>query len=486
MKWMKDEELFADIDEKGNLISNEFTKSVLKGSAADEVKPRKGIDITDLGSDGIAQKLFESQLASLREYVQTHNHIGGFPPVDAEVSASKLTGFETRYEENPEYHEEDDPTLNPDYDPDRAARIEAARKRIVGIRAETELKITDWANAASEYDDNAYAKELSYREKLGKETDYWMEKLDEEARECETVVPKNKGVRVPVHRETIVKFRFLDHIGSFWTGEGQIEDQVSKEASGHAQTSYYIFRCVLWTFLTACVLLLGNLVWNVSNPVSELLGGFLTEDMWLAVLYAASSAIFLLLSIHSASEMPYPFFFYPFIAGAAYGKWTVLEQLDAETGELPGKIIIITTVITLFAVFILAKRMEETLAVMLVFLVYTLFGVGLSKDFIGKMPYSAIVFLCAGCIGFLANFVSLFLKRTSKGAYEEALLKAVNKGALTEYKMLRFLWLWINNAKIPDKTKYFEAVSQQESILKQRVAKAESYAKRHRLEFHPQ
>lgn len=494
MEWMKDDELFADVDGTGSLVEDEMTKLVLAGSAEESVKTTavykycEGITaISEKGNE--EQKAFAAELKDVAEYVRKHNHIGKFPSPMTKITIRKTKMVSVQKE-------------NPNYNPE-LAKMERELKEIVeDARYEANMAQfslhynADGAQYAYDKIEHAY-------DKVKRAAD---DKLEEAGRFAEThgyassteAYISDGSCEVEISRKES-SILFFDYIAGCWNGSTKLTSALLGIEAKRSVFWETLFRILLWGIFGGCILLMCNMGWKEGNPVSSLLDSLLSPDMAMSVLWVVSLAALLLLCYTSGGAeftffgtipVPWAAFSVPLLFGSFGWAAEGLGKGEAVSSELSENIFVIGTwiAVILFLILLVVKsdfwsNLWDGVKTIGALFLYMGISSVITREIAERPSYmiGCISVFFALCL--IGNLIDAFSFFQSHEKQMKTLLKQVNENAFMEYKTLRFVRLWIQNSGLSDKQKYIDAVDRQTNWLKETVKLAEEYARSKKLYF---
>lgn len=482
MKWMKDSELFSDIDAHGKLVSNEFTQSVVKGQAADSIRGKREIAYNMSGRisehTDASYQWFSAIMSQIRKYVYTHDHIGKFPSEKQRVHI-------IRYKQ--QYHSSYTPGALDKASADVNKIVDERTAAVSEIHSEAYrlgVDVSAEANIAHEKLEKYRQQELSILQERAKEMD-----LPNDGRGT-----SSGGSSREILSEKYKDYNFFDMLDSWLPGMTQITAVEGHKANWKRAITAECMRIVLWGLLLGGTLLLANFLWGAETPFAPVFArlGFQSS---LTILYILCSGLFIWLSWTSELDIsirqipvPIPAFFFPFLfssmAAASEAETNGGKEFLSEKWiENLGMISLWGTAILLLINLVLRSDFFTNIGASIVTLGLLFLGMGMScalvYELVTESPaafrITCGVLFAAVIVGVLINVRGL-LRQGGQGAWNDKLLKNVSENALLEYKELRFLWLWVHNTAKTGRDSYLAAVERELTELKRKVAEAEAYA----------
>lgn len=502
MEWKKDDELFADIDENGKLFSDEFTRTLVKKKASEAITNKTTVQYSEYTSfqekGGEIALSFRQKVNQIKDFVKKYDCIGEFPQPLMTLVIEQWRG-ETVESANPNYN--------------RAL-------------AESIKEIDSIENDARS-DIRMYQAGLNYQASNALEMNLWMEnelgKVYESADEARAILKERAraaggGTDIDpyVYRTVRVKrsqrestYLFFGEIPYQWDGSTDTTSVADVRGGKILLILFHLLRCLAWMGILGGALLMGNMVWQIENPVSAFFfGRFSALHVLMGAMVAATLLLVLVIATNDGGmpmfdlEIPIATFVYPILFGTfvsagslfpnAEGVMTGISTTQAEDDTL--SMIMWITVILFLIVLVYKSGFLRYIGAAIKVIATMFIVTGLSSVVIHEAfeDPEYHIYAIYGMLGLLAlcllvnlGYILVYaLTRLDKDGWIKELLEAVNENALTEYKMLRFVWLWIFNSDIPEKEVYLAAVEKEEEKLKENVRMAEEYAKEHKLEFH--
>lgn len=502
MEWKKDDELFADIDENGKLFSDEFTRTLIRKKASDVITNKTTIQYSEYTSfqekGGEIAASFRGKVDQIKDFVKKYNCIGEFPSPIMTIVIEQWRDKTVR-------------SANPNYN--RALAESLQEIDSIEDNARSEI----WMQEA----------QLDYRASNALELNLWMEnelgkvyKSADTARDIlkERAMASDAGTDIDPYTYRTVRIKqsqkessylFFGEVRYWWDGSTDTTSVADVKGGKIILVLLYLLRCLAWMGILGGALLMGNMIWQIENPVSAFfLGHFSALHVLTGAMVAATLLLVLVIATHNGGmpmfdlEIPVATFVYPILFGTfisagslfpnAEGVMTGIQTTQAEDDTLT---MIMWVTVILFLIVLIYKSgffsyMGDAIKVIATMFIVTGFSsVMIHKAFENPEYHRYVMYGILGLLALcllvnLGYVLACALTRLDKDGWIKELLKAVNENALTEYKMLRFVWLWIFNSDIPEKEVYLAAVEKEEEKLKEKVRMAEEYAKEHKLEFH--
>lgn len=513
MKWKTDQELFEDIDKNERLIHTASTQPNQDGDANSRIRMSRTFTWASSGGRRFSElenqdaNAFREIVGEIEQYVKTHSYIGKFPTNKVNITLAVKEGHYSKPSSSKKKSNTD-------------VELEAALRNVENIR---EAGISSLHNLTID------APELSgvanYRvDQIDREAEYTRGRLIREAEELREREEDDDydeedsfGAAGEYYTSTLRQkknsYNFFDKIASWWYGSTKITSVPYDGDLNKSIAIDYIVRALLWAVFACVLLFAANLVWKWDNPVSQMIESQISGTTLLVILFTAASILLLYLTFSSVSEIeifgipvPKTAFAYPLIFGTIIGVGSVLELKTGDISETILTIVLWGTIILFFINIwvrsdFLSNWWEAIKAIAVIFFynaccsailvgcfeapdkqVIEIAGVDSVNLDAAHCVFGVIVIV--GALGILSNLIkAVSFSVAPKGQNNKKLLKAVQENALTEYKMLRFVWLWINNSNVENKEIYLRAVKKEEYRLKALVKEAQSYAKSQKLDF---
>lgn len=487
MNWKTDRELFADIDENGKLFEDEFTRMMSDETNADSIPSSYYHEIPVDKGFNTELRGFEDVSECIRSYVQKRAVIGKFPSKEYTVRVCEYEIVDI-YSANEDYNEELDNRL----------------REIDNWKDDARNELIDFSNALGS---ETTGVANHYIDKIEKEAAYARNQALREAEASgmgsDTDSEVYTGIRRVIVNSYERKYNFFDEISKCWKKYAEVFKVQEKRDMEKLARIVCFIHVLLWPCFLYSLLLAANIVCGWENSVSMFLSGKYSDDMLLAVLCMVSSVLLLILMVTATYDItfftyidvPAPVLGYFLIFGICTGAGATLEEVGKRAEDI-SRIAIFGTA-AFIVIYLFIKNEYFSWFWELVKTVFVLFcGMAVSMLFIApiydkpviniikekdvvtfSLTSTQLIFglLAIACIvNIIINLVLAHIHRKEAKALNNELQAVVERYALTDYKVLRFIWLWINNSQVEDKQKYFEAVEQEIKDLGETILQAKA------------
>lgn len=446
---------------------------------------------------------FKEIVKEIEDYTKTHDYIGEFPTSQVTIER-KLSGSVRVASARQGRGDRE---------------LQAGLRDIEDIREERKSAVWEIESLGRDLGVSNVTGLANYTvDKINKKAEDAGEQLRREAerRREEDEEAYNEGARDAVYKTKTIKqavnsYNFFAGISGYWNGSTKIT-AAGQMNSNHVAAIVCLIYALLWAAFAGILQLSLNMLWQRDNPVSAWLGSQLSDEWYITSLFVAGTVILLLLCLLNSllgmwqlplfgAPIPKPAFAYSFLWSICFGIASVLRIESGSGSETLMKITLGVTAIwflvhlwkglgTYFNFF-------DAVKAMLVFLGYLVFSSyfiisalesseeeiikitsdGGVKQFLTGSNWIVGLFGLICIIGILGGLIYALINVLPDQESKDKLAQAVRENAENEHKMLRFVWLWIQNSDVHNKEEYFRAVKTEEERLKKLVRKGESYMK---------